>query len=301
LENVSGTNNYGGLVTLGAASTISSDSGTLNLDRAAGAVNLNSHGLTVNGSGNTVISGVISGGGANSTLTKSGSGTLTVTAANSYGGGTQVNGGTLLVNNTSGSGTGPGAVTVTNTGSTLGGTGAITGAVTVNAGAKLAPGNGGHTAGVLSIGKGALTLQPGSNFLVDINGPNAGTGYDQLAVTGAMTITGSNLVIHVSTTLTVGEAFLIVDKEGGDVIGQFAQGTEVTANNGDTFSIRYNGGAGGDKDDISITVTSVTSVPEPSTWIGGALAVAALAYTQRRRLRKLVLLRRAYGGQVVRS
>jgi hypothetical protein len=50
-----------------------------------------------------------------------------------------------------------------------------------------------------------------------------------------------------------------------------------------------------------VVLTSVTAVPEPSTWIGGALAVAALAYLQRRRLKKLFLLRRAYGGQVVSS
>jgi autotransporter-associated beta strand protein len=155
LVNVSGTNTYGGLVTLGAAATISSDSGTLTLNRAVGAVNLNAHGLTVTGSGATLISGVISGSGAASTLTKSGSGTLTVTAANTYAGGTTVNGGTLLVNNTTGSGTGGNnstTVTVNNNGSTLGGTGTIAGQVTVNAGANLAPGNGGHTTANLTVG-----------------------------------------------------------------------------------------------------------------------------------------------------
>jgi len=33
-------------------------------------------------------------------------------------------------------------------------------------------------------------------------------------------------------------------------------------------------------------VTALTAVPEPSTWIGGALALAAIGYTQRRRLKK---------------
>jgi hypothetical protein len=32
----------------------------------------------------------------------------------------------------------------------------------------------------------------------------------------------------------------------------------------------------------------VTPIPEPATWIGGALALAAVSYTQRRRLRSLV-------------
>ena len=60
--------------------------------------------------------------------------------------------------------------------------------------------------------------------------------------------------------------------------------------------ITYIGGTGND-----VVLPSVTAVREPSTWIGGALALAALAYTQRRRLKKLFPLRRAYGGQVVSS
>ena len=305
LENVSGTNNYGGLVTLGATSTISSDSGTLNLNGAVNAVNLNGHGLTVNGSGKTLISGVITGAGATSTLTKSGSGALRLTAANNYSGPTTVNGGTLLLNNTSGSGTGNGTVTVNN-GGTLGGTGgAISGGgpVTVNAGANLSPGNGGYTTGVFTV-KGTLTLQPTSNFLIDINGTTPGTGYDQLQVTvaggaGGAVITGSNLIVHVTTTLTVGEQFTIAHHAGG-YTGQFAQGSSVTDQHGDVFSIDYSGGPS-NYDIVLTTQSVVTVVPEPSTWIGGALAVAALAYTQRRKLKKLFLLRRAYGGQVVSS
>ena len=42
--------------------------------------------------------------------------------------------------------------------------------------------------------------------------------------------------------------------------------------------------------DIILTVTAAP-VPEPSTWIGGVLAIAGLAFTQRRRLRKVPILR----------
>jgi hypothetical protein len=41
--------------------------------------------------------------------------------------------------------------------------------------------------------------------------------------------------------------------------------------------------------DIQLNV--VAAVPEPSTWVGGALTFAALAYTQRRRFARI--LRRA--------
>jgi hypothetical protein len=45
----------------------------------------------------------------------------------------------------------------------------------------------------------------------------------------------------------------------------------------------------GGGNDIELNV--VAAVPEPSTWVGGALAFAALAYTQRRRFAQI--LRRA--------
>ena len=56
--------------------------------------------LVVNGTGNTLISAVIDGAGMGSSIIKDGSGTLTITRNNAYSGGTTVNGGTLLVNNT---------------------------------------------------------------------------------------------------------------------------------------------------------------------------------------------------------
>ena len=279
LVNVSGTNDYGGPITLAADTTISSNSDTLNL---SGTVDITSKTLTVSGSGDTLITGVISGSGASSTLTKSGGGTLTVNVVNTYGGGTQVNGGTLLVNNTSGSGTGTGAVTVNNGGTTLGGTGTISGAVTVGAGANLAPGNGGHTTAIFTVG--TLTMEPNSNYLVDINGTTPGTGYDQVNITGAgatrLTLTNSNLVVTVGTTLSLNQTFTIVTVTGGGGYNttQFAQGNSVTSGRY-TFSITYPNYHV--SDDLILTVTAT---PEPSTWVGGAFAFAALAFTQRRRV-----------------
>jgi autotransporter-associated beta strand protein len=85
---------------------------------------------------------------ANTAIQKIGSGIWTLTGSNSYDGGTLVNGGTLVVNNASGSATGGGDVEIAG-GATLGGAGAIAGSVFVDAGGTFAPGNPG---GPLSIG-----------------------------------------------------------------------------------------------------------------------------------------------------
>jgi autotransporter-associated beta strand protein len=220
--------------------------------------------------------------GVTGALTKAGAGALELTGANTYGGDTTVNAGTLLVNNTTGSGTGTGAVTVTNSGSTLAGTGTISGAVTVNAGANIAPGDGANNTAILTTG--ALTLAATSNFQVDINGTTVGSQYDQLNVTG-VTLTGSNLVVTVGTALTDHPTFTIINNVGADpVIGTFAglaQGATFTSGPNE-FSISYTGGTGND------VVLTAVATPEPSTWIGGALVFAALAYTQRRRFTRLL-------------
>ena len=135
---------------------------------------------------------------------------------------------------------GKGSVTVNNSG-TLGGdsTSAIIrrdprddarDRLTVAAGGNLAPGNGGNNTGVITLH--ALTLQPASNFRIDINGTSPGGGYDRLVLTGAgnnrYVITNSNLVVSVGTTLSVGQTFLIVLRTaGGSIRGEFAQGNSV--------------------------------------------------------------------------
>jgi fibronectin-binding autotransporter adhesin len=63
--------------------------------------------LSIGGSG--TYGGVISGGGE---LVKSGTGTLTLLSANLYSGGTLINTGTVIVANSTGSGTGPGLVQI---------------------------------------------------------------------------------------------------------------------------------------------------------------------------------------------
>jgi len=92
LRNVSGNNTWTGAITLGSASRINSDAGTLTISSAIGG---NAQNLTVGGAGNTVVGGVI--GTTTGSLTKDGGGTLTLSGANTYTGGTAINSGTLAL------------------------------------------------------------------------------------------------------------------------------------------------------------------------------------------------------------
>ena len=102
LVNVSSTNNYAGLLTLGSASTISADSGTLNLTNA-GTITGSGNGLTLTGTGNGSISSIIGTGAG--TLTKAGTGTWTLSGTNTYTGQTAIQNGTLSVNSLANGGT----------------------------------------------------------------------------------------------------------------------------------------------------------------------------------------------------
>jgi fibronectin-binding autotransporter adhesin len=121
----------------------------------------------------------VSGGTA---LAKDDAGVWILTAANSYAGGTSVNGGKLLISNTTGSGTGTGPVNVA-AGATLGGIGIITGATTVNG--IMSPGE---------IGIGTLTIN--SNTTWNFNSSwvfDLGTGGGSIATPGTsdlLNITG---------------------------------------------------------------------------------------------------------------
>ena len=187
-----------------------------------------------------------------------------------------------MANNTSGSATGTGAVSVTNSGSLLGGNGTITGAVSMASGTNLSPGATALAGSTAILKTGALTLNSGSNFTVDLNGTSAGISYDQVKVTGAVNITGSNLVVRPAGSLNVGDKFFVLLNDASDTIsGTFAQGATVTVG-GDIFSVNYldNGDGGTLGNDISLTLVAV---PEPGTWVGAALTLGILGWSQLRK------------------
>jgi autotransporter-associated beta strand protein len=209
--------------------------------------------LTLRGSTDGIgeIAGVIPNSAANNanqratSIAKSGSGTWILSGANTYTGATTVSDGTLLVNNTTGSGTGSGNVSVTT--GTLGGGGAITGAVTIgnsagSADAILAPGN-----SIGAIATGNLAFNSDGSFACELSGSSATS--DRANVTGTVTINATaTLTVSLTGSLAGGQRYFIVVNDGADAVtGTFAslpQDAVVGTFGGTDLKISYTGDSG---------------------------------------------------------
>src|SRR5207248_1446894 len=93
-----------------------------------------------------------------------------------------ISGGTLLVKNTSGSGTGSNTVTVSS-GATLGGSGTISGAISLSNLGTVAPGAGSPGVAGTTLHAGSMTWNGGSTLSLQVGASFA----DELALLGALT------------------------------------------------------------------------------------------------------------------
>jgi fibronectin-binding autotransporter adhesin len=105
LRNISGTNTWGGAVTLATNTEFQTDAGRLVV---SGAITSTNQGLTIDGAGNTTLSGPISL--VAGPITKAGAGTLTISGSNSSSGLLSVTGGKLEVG--AGNNLGTGAISL---------------------------------------------------------------------------------------------------------------------------------------------------------------------------------------------
>ena len=178
-------------------------------------VNIQNGGATINSGTNSIAIAAALVANGTGGLTKTGSGALTLTGASTYTGTTTISAGTLLVNNTSGSGTGTNAVNI-NSGGTLGGTGTIAGVVNNNANGTLSPGTNG--VGKLTV-SGNLTLASGSTNTFAVNGS---TSTNTSVVLGAGVTYGGVLNIVTNGTFTVGQTFTLFSGAGATSASSFA-------------------------------------------------------------------------------
>lgn len=238
--------------------------------------------------------------GGSGGLFKTTTGVATLSAANTYSGGTSVSGGTLLVNNATGSGTGSGNVSVSNGGS-LAGTGSISGFVTNASGGSISAGD---LVGVLNLN--SMVWLGGSTNRWDINDATggAGIGWDLLDLSGSLTIsaTSSNKAYIDITSFTLGglsglaENFnptnnylwTILTAEGGisfipgeDELSvlELITGSYQNPQGGGHFGIYVST----DGKSLNLIYTPYVPVPEPSALALICLAACGIIYGRRMR------------------
>jgi MYXO-CTERM domain-containing protein len=114
---------------------------------------------------------------------------------------------------------------------------------------------------------GSYSQAAGATMLFDLN--SGTTASDELLTTGNVTLAGL-LSLHVpgGAQIPGGTAFTLIDPAAGSTVtGNFSNAlSSLTADNGETFNIAYNGGDG--------NAVVITAVPEPA-----ALALAGLTAT----------------------
>jgi autotransporter-associated beta strand repeat len=209
----------------------------------------------------TTFSGVIQdggiGGGSGGSLTKIGTGKLVLSHRNTYTGGTVIERGKLIVNNSGDSGTGTGPVQVE--GGKLGGKGIIAGAVTVGTGnsdgAVLAPG---YVHGVGS--PGALTIQSPLTFnrdgIYEVQVNSGSVMADEVVTSGVTINAGAQFAFADigNSTLPLGTGFTIINNTSASPIaGTFSNLPDGStfSSNGNTYQVNYEGSDG---NDLTLTV-----------------------------------------------
>ena len=199
----SGTHTVSANIALGSDQTwgnVSSSAFTV-----GGAVS-GAHALTITGT-YTIQAPVSATSSATVIQTYAGTGPIILSGANTYGGGTTITSGTLVVSNASGSGTGSGGVNVAG-GATLTNNGNISGSLML-----LGTANGNGTFG------GAVTIGSGATFRAagTVNGPLTVGAGGFIALTGKGTLIANGGVVNNGTI-------------------RLERGAQIVAGNGGTFT-----------------------------------------------------------------
>jgi len=226
--------NTGGTFTNTATGTIDIQHDTYAFYGATGSLPFSNAGsiTRTTGSGTASIYNVAF---TNTGIVESQSGTLGLSTYTQTAGQTIMSGGNLSTNST----------TMAINGGILKGTGTITGNVSCGTAGKVAPG---LSPGSITI-TGNYTQTTGGTLEVELNGATTpGTDYDQLVVTGTVSL-GGNLSVITNFTPPNYTNFTIIDNGGVDAVtGNFVglvEGTVLVTPQGN-YRVSYLGGSGND-------------------------------------------------------
>jgi autotransporter-associated beta strand protein len=227
------------------------------------------HAFNISGTNTGTVASTSVISGASSGISKLGTGSLILEAANTYGGGTTVTAGTLLVNNTTNSGTGTGQVMIGANG-TLGGSGTIAGATTIAG--TLAPGN---SIDSLTINN-TLALSGSAAFEINdsLNTADLVDGVTTLTFGGSLVVTN----LGSGTNYFGGQTFNLFDFVTAS--GTFSSITLPTLPSGMTWQTY-----GAQTFDYATGQISIaaTAIPEPSTLVLAGLGMLGFATASFRR------------------
>ncbi|MDO9613165.1 MAG: autotransporter-associated beta strand repeat-containing protein, partial [Bacteroidota bacterium] len=140
----------------------------------------------------TITDAQYSGSGATAAILKTGTGRMTLIGANTYSGGTVVEGGSLIVSNTSGSATGTGSVKVKSK-TMITGNGIIAGPLIIEEGGGVSPGD--ANIGKLTVNN-SITFHDKALLSIKCNTSNIQT--DILKSTGQVTLGGILFITNLS-------------------------------------------------------------------------------------------------------
>lgn len=293
----------------GGATIDASGSGALNFTGTGSLVasGTGNRTLTITGTNtgaNTLASVIANPSSGATSLVKSGTGTWVLTGASTYTGSTTINGGTLTLDNNN------------TTTARLAGTSGIT----VNSGGTLLLAQTGVTSTDRINNSAGVTISGGGTFktggLSEGTRPSSPSATNGVPGMGALTLTSTSSGSHATIDFATGangSSLVFTSLSGGN-------GAFVDIRNWTGLAGTDNGGTGNDRllfgtnplltnaqlANIAFFNDSNTPfaiggtliaygnefelvpVPEPSTWIGGALALAAVGFMQRRRFARLV-------------
>jgi len=260
LTGLSIDNTSGAAISVNTANTINWNNnftftGTNNLNFGSGPVIMNANRSVTVAAGALTFEGAISDSDLARNLSKDGAGTLILDGANTYGGSTEINGGSLQ------------------------GSGSVVGDVFIASGATISGGNG---IGTFTIG-GGLFLDANAAISFELNSTSGLA--DQLVANGLTLDSASVFTLSDlgNSSLLGGTTFVVINNTSGFGIDGFFSGLvegSIISGGLNQYQVSYTGGDGND------FTLAVVAVPEPGTigLIMFSFGVGAILLTKTRRL-----------------